>query len=158
MVVKRGRFGQFLACTGYPECKTTRKLIATKQGGSGRRSDQILDEDARVRIPLVVKRDAGEFTAYKYPGQPSAPDDRRRPKDGDKGGGVVERKSKRGKAFWLFDYPMRFRALNRPIVERCPSVRAVPGRNHEETGGKSLQNEGVTTTRSEELVETSGNA
>jgi len=22
---KRGRFGQFLACTGYPECKTTRK-------------------------------------------------------------------------------------------------------------------------------------
>jgi len=33
MVVKRGRFGQFLACSGYPECKTTRKLVATKQGG-----------------------------------------------------------------------------------------------------------------------------
>src|SRR5262244_2592380 len=26
MALKRGRFGQFLACTGYPECKTTRKL------------------------------------------------------------------------------------------------------------------------------------
>src|SRR5438046_9771360 len=28
MTLKRGRFGQFLACTGYPECKTTRKLAA----------------------------------------------------------------------------------------------------------------------------------
>ena len=26
MVPKRGRFGMFLACTGYPECKTTRPL------------------------------------------------------------------------------------------------------------------------------------
>jgi DNA topoisomerase-1 len=24
MVVKNGRFGRFLACTGYPECKTTK--------------------------------------------------------------------------------------------------------------------------------------
>ena len=32
MVVKRGRFGQFLACSGYPECKTTRKIIATRAG------------------------------------------------------------------------------------------------------------------------------
>src|ERR1043166_4766058 len=28
MALKRGRFGQFLACTGYPESKTTRKLAA----------------------------------------------------------------------------------------------------------------------------------
>ena len=27
MVVKTGRFGKFLACTGYPECKTTRKHV-----------------------------------------------------------------------------------------------------------------------------------
>ena len=26
MAVRRGRFGEFLACTGYPECKTTRPL------------------------------------------------------------------------------------------------------------------------------------
>ena len=29
MVVKTGRFGKFLACTGYPECKTTRKYVKT---------------------------------------------------------------------------------------------------------------------------------
>ena len=28
MALKRGRFGQFLACTGYPECKTTRKIAS----------------------------------------------------------------------------------------------------------------------------------
>ena len=27
MVVKSGRFGKFLACPGYPECKTTKPLI-----------------------------------------------------------------------------------------------------------------------------------
>jgi DNA topoisomerase-1 len=26
MVVKRGRYGDFLACTGYPECKHTQSL------------------------------------------------------------------------------------------------------------------------------------
>jgi DNA topoisomerase-1 len=26
MVVKRGRYGDFLACTGYPECKNTQSL------------------------------------------------------------------------------------------------------------------------------------
>ena len=27
MVIKTGRFGKFLACTGYPECKTTKKYV-----------------------------------------------------------------------------------------------------------------------------------
>ena len=27
MIIKRGRFGTFLACTGYPNCKTTRRLV-----------------------------------------------------------------------------------------------------------------------------------
>ena len=53
MAMKRGRFGQFLACTGYPECKTTRKLIATKQGGlqaAKRRSDP------RREVPALQRR------------------------------------------------------------------------------------------------------
>ena len=29
MVVRSGRFGRFLACSGYPECKTTQKLVKT---------------------------------------------------------------------------------------------------------------------------------
>ncbi len=27
MVIKRGRFGKFIACSGFPECKTTKKIL-----------------------------------------------------------------------------------------------------------------------------------
>ena len=30
MAVKRGRFGKFLGCTGYPECKNIQKIAKTK--------------------------------------------------------------------------------------------------------------------------------
>ena len=39
MVIKNGRFGKFISCTGYPECKTTRPIlkdtgaICPKDGG-----------------------------------------------------------------------------------------------------------------------------
>ncbi len=32
MVVKKSRYGMFLACTGYPECKNTRDLKQTSEG------------------------------------------------------------------------------------------------------------------------------
>ncbi|KPJ76519.1 MAG: DNA topoisomerase I [Deltaproteobacteria bacterium SG8_13] len=32
MVVKRGRYGEFLACSGYPECKQTQSINATDPG------------------------------------------------------------------------------------------------------------------------------
>ena len=63
--LKRGRFGMFLACTGYPECKTTRKIIATKQGVAAAKPDQILDEKCpNCGKNLVIKQGRfGEFTA-----------------------------------------------------------------------------------------------
>ena len=70
MAIKRGRFGQFLACTGYPECKTTRKIIATKQGMTAAKPDQILDEKCpKCESNLVLKQGRfGEFTACSnYP-------------------------------------------------------------------------------------------
>ena len=129
MVMKRGRFGQFLACSGYPECKTTRKLIATKQGSlKAAKPDQILDELCpRCQSNLVVKQGRfGEFTACtKYPECKYIKHKStgvRCPKDADKGGDVVERKSKRGKIFFgCSNYPdCDFVLWNRPIAEACP--------------------------------------
>jgi DNA topoisomerase-1 len=133
MVMKRGRFGQFLACSGYPECKTTRKLIATKQGSlKAAKADQILDEKCpRCSSNLVVKQGRfGEFTActnyptckyikHKSTGVAC-------PKDADKGGDVVERKSKRGKMFFgCSNYPdCDFVLWNRPLPETCPKCAA----------------------------------
>jgi DNA topoisomerase-1 len=125
MAMKRGRFGQFLACTGYPECKTTRKIITTKQGVAAAKPDQILDEKCpKCESNLVLKQGRfGEFTACsnypacKYVKQKST--GLVCPKDG---GDVVERKSKRGKAFYgCANYPdCDFVLWNKPVLEPCP--------------------------------------
>ncbi len=35
MVIKAGKFGLFLACSGYPECKNTRELETPEAGADG---------------------------------------------------------------------------------------------------------------------------
>jgi DNA topoisomerase-1 len=129
MAVKRGRFGQFLACTGYPECKTTRKLITTKQGLTAARPDQVLDEKCpKCNSNLVLKHGRfGEFTACsnyprcKYVKQKTT--GVLCPRDG---GDIVEKKSRRGKAFYgCANYPdCDFTLWNRPVPEECPDCGA----------------------------------
>jgi len=166
MIVKRGRFGQFLACTGYPECKTTRKLIATKQGGlKAAKPDQILDEKCpRCGSNLVLKQGRfGEFTACS-----SYPECRyikhkstgvKCPKDGDNGGEIVERKSKRGKLFFgCSNYPdCDFVLWNRPLAESCPKCGAsfLVEKVTKKHGRQLLcANDDCDYARSEELLET----
>ena len=65
MVLKRGRFGQFMACTGYPDCKTTRRLDQGK-----RVPDIPLDEPCpKCGRNLMIRHGRyGEFTACSgYP-------------------------------------------------------------------------------------------
>ena len=166
MAVKRGRFGQFLACTGYPECKTTRKLIATKQGGlKAAKPDQVLDEKCpRCGANLVIKQGRfGEFTActsypeckyikHKTTGVMC-------PKDSDKGGEIVERKSKRGKIFFgCSNYPdCDFVLWNRPVDEKCPGCGApfLVEKITKKHGRRLVcNNEDCDYSRSEELPET----
>ena len=129
MVVKRGRFGQFLACSGYPECKTTRKLISTAQGLSAAKPDQPLDEKCpKCDANLVVKHGRfGEFTACsnyptcRYVKLKSTGVEC--PRDG---GDIVERKSRRGRAFYgCSNYPdCDFTVWSRPVKESCPTCGA----------------------------------
>jgi len=131
MVVKRGRFGQFLACSGYPECRTTRKLISTAQGLTAAKPDQLLDERCpQCGSNLVIKHGRfGEFTACSnYPkcryvklkstGVTC-------PREGC-GGDIVERKSRRGRVFYgCRNYPdCGFTLWHRPIAETCPACKA----------------------------------
>ena len=166
MAMKRGRFGQFLACTGYPECKTTRKLIATKQGGlRAAKPDQMLDEKCpRCGSNLVVKQGRfGEFTACtRYPECKYVKHKTtgvKCPKDADKGGEIVERKSKRGKVFFgCSNYPdCDFVLWNRPIAEPCPKCAApfLVEKITKQHGRQLLcNNEDCDYSRAEELVET----
>ena len=54
MVIKRGRFGTFLACSGYPDCKTTRRLVQGTR--KARQPDEMLDEKCPDCGAPLVKR------------------------------------------------------------------------------------------------------
>src|SRR5260370_13937517 len=58
MVLKKGRFGQFYACSGYPDCKTTKQI-----GGGQKKSDVPLDEKCpQCGSNLLFKH--GRFRAF----------------------------------------------------------------------------------------------
>ena len=130
MALKRGRFGQFLACTGYPDCKTTRKIIAG--AGVPKKPDVLLDETCPQckEAKLVVKDGRfGAFTScsnypkckYIKPKTVGVPC----PKPGC-GGELIERRSKRGKVFYgCLKYPeCDFVLWNKPVPEPCPVCAA----------------------------------
>jgi DNA topoisomerase-1 len=48
MVIKWGRYGKFLACSGYPECKNTRQLA----GGDGDGGPELAEDVAQEVCPL----------------------------------------------------------------------------------------------------------
>ena len=59
MVIKHGRFGRFLACSGYPECQNTRPLLQ-KTGA----------ECPKCARPVVVRRSRKGRTFYGCSGYP----------------------------------------------------------------------------------------
>jgi len=60
MVIKAGKFGLFLACSGYPECENTRELEAPEAGAEGE-LDETCENCGR---PMTVKRGRfGQFLA-----------------------------------------------------------------------------------------------
>ena len=75
MVIKSGRFGKFLACPGYPECKNTKPLVV----------------ETKATCPVC-------------------------------GGKVIEKKSKRGYAFFgCGNYPeCNFMTWDKPTDDLCP--------------------------------------
>jgi DNA topoisomerase-1 len=130
MALKRGRFGQFLACTGYPECKTTRKIAQGER--TPKKPDVLLDETCpKCGEAKLVMKDGrfGQFTScsnypkckYIKPKTVGVPC----PKPGC-GGELTERRSKRGKVFYgCLKYPdCDFVVWNKPVPEQCPECHA----------------------------------
>ena len=121
MVLKKGRFGTFYACTGYPDCKTTKQI-----GGQQKKPDQPLDEKCpQCGNNLVLKTGRyGEFTACsnypacKYVKQKTIGVKCPECSEGE----VVERRSKRGKTFYgCSRWPdCNFVAWGKPVAEKCP--------------------------------------
>jgi DNA topoisomerase I len=61
MVIKAGKFGLFLACSGYPECENTRELETPEPGAEGEGLDETCENCGR---PMAMKRGRfGQFLA-----------------------------------------------------------------------------------------------
>jgi DNA topoisomerase-1 len=126
MAMKRGRFGQFLACTGYPECKTTRKI---QKGGKFAAPDVMLDEECpKCGKQLVLKQGRfGPFTACSnYPKCKYIKQETTGvgcPECGT--GELVVKKSKRGTFYGCSNYPKcKFTSWDKPIAKDCPECGA----------------------------------
>ena len=121
MVLKKGRFGQFYACSGYPDCKTTKPL-----DGQQKKPDVPLEETCPIcGKNLAVKHGRfGEFTSCsdypkcRYVKQKTI--GMACPKCSE--GEIVERRSKRGRTFFGCNrYPdCDFVSWGKPVAEKCP--------------------------------------
>ena len=128
MQLKRGRFGPFYGCSGYPECKNIRRV---SKSGKLTAPPVPLDEKCPVDGAQLVKRQGrfGEFISCsnypkcKYIKQETTGVKCPRP---GCGGEIVVKKSRRGKVFYgCANYPKCDTVYwDKPVQEKCPQCGA----------------------------------
>ncbi|HEX8847305.1 MAG TPA: type I DNA topoisomerase [Pyrinomonadaceae bacterium] len=128
MALKRGRFGQFLGCTGYPECRNIRKIA---RSGAVAPAPVPLDEKCPVDGAQLVLRHGrfGEFISCSN--YPKCDYIKREttgvacPRPGCRGE-IVVKKSKRGKIFYgCSEYPKCDTVFwDKPVAKPCPKCNA----------------------------------
>jgi DNA topoisomerase-1 len=130
MVIKWGRNGHFLACTGYPDCRNTKEY---RKNADGTLTIVSTTRPSDMKCPtcgsdMVIRRGRfGEFQACtKYPEcKTTSPMSLgvNCPKP-DCGGYLTEKRSKRGKTFFGCSNYQRtkcdFVSWDRPIPQPCP--------------------------------------
>ena len=121
VAVRSGRFGPFIACSRYPECRFTRPLRRDKV--PDRPTDEICQE---CGAPMVIKTGRyGEFLACtKFPAckhTRPVPLGVKCPKCGV--GDLAERRTRKGRNFFgCLRYPeCDYSTWNRPVPVACPS-------------------------------------
>ena len=126
MVIRRGRFGKFLACSGYPECRNT-KPLAENGGTTPAETEQLVAGKTcpKCGAPMKVKTGrTGRFlSCSRYPECKTAmPLGMGVQCPTGCGGEVVERRSKRGRLFYSCSrYPeCKFASWDKPVNKNCP--------------------------------------
>ena len=108
MIVKMGRYGKFLACSNYPECKNVKQMMVTEEEQKALETNEACP---KCDAPLIIKTGRfGKFMACsKYPDCKFTKPIQKSiglkcPKCNQ--GDVVIKKSKRGKIFYACNrYP-----------------------------------------------------
>ncbi len=121
LIIRWGRNGKFMACSGYPDCKHTKPL---------EEPEEVEDKCEKCSKQMVIKHGRfGRFLACSgYPDckntQPisvgvDCPAD-------DCSGKLVEKRSRRGRTFYgCSKYPeCKFASWNRPVNTKCSSCQS----------------------------------
>ena len=138
MVVRWGRRGRFLACSGFPECRSSRPLEGEEEPQSEPTDEKCHECDA----PMVIRSGRfGRFLACtRYPECKG-----RRPlltKTGAScprdGGDLVERRSRKGRTFYgCVNYPKcDFVVWNKPLTTPCPQCSGLLTAERQQEEGK----------------------
>lgn len=129
MIIKWGRYGRFLGCSKFPECRNIKPLTENEtQPAEEEPTDEICDKCGR---PMTIKtsRAGGRFLACTgYPACRNAKPINIGvdcPEDGC-GGYLGERRSKRGKVFYgCSNYPKcKFVHWDKPVSQPCPQCQS----------------------------------
>lgn len=141
MVVRWGRNGRFLACSGYPSCKNTKPLEAADP--EIQQSNEVCDKCGEAMV--VKKGRYGTFLACSaYPKcQRTRPINLgiTCPEDGC-GGYLTRRRSQRGRTFYgCSNYPdCKFVVWDPPVNQACPSCEfPMMVEKSDKSGDTSLQ-------------------
>ena len=106
MIIKIGRYGKFLACSGFPKCRNTKPI----------------DTSIGVKCPKCSMRKAlARPSALRNANAPT------RMKDGE----IVEKRTKKGKIFYgCSNYPKcDFALWDKPTGEKCPKCDSLLVKN-----------------------------
>ena len=134
MVIKWGRRGEFLACSGYPECRSTTNFTRDENGKIRPAEPEVTDETCeKCGRPMQVR--FGRFGKFLgCSGYPECKNVQPLFKPVPTGikcfvcgqGELHERRSRRGNTFYSCNrYPdCTFVAWDKPIVEPCPRCAA----------------------------------
>ncbi len=127
MVVKKGRYGKFLACTKYPDCKTTRRVVEDENGKIKAAAEEKTDEVCeKCGSEMLVRHGRyGKFLGCS--GYPKCKNIKPIsigvdcPEEACDGF-VVKKMFKKRIFYGCSNYPKcRFNSKQRPINESCPS-------------------------------------
>lgn len=132
MVIKLGRFGRYLRCTGHPECSGTKNLKKDGEVAETFEPEPTGEDCPKCREPLVRKKNRwGQFFVgcsgwkpknSKPPGCSYIQQEKVGVKCPDCGGELVKRRARRGNTFYGCDgYPdCKHTSPTRPVPIKCP--------------------------------------
>ena len=131
LLVRKGRYGEFIACSNFPKCKYTRQIDGTEKA-KPKETDIKCEKCGK---PMVIKtsRAGEEFLACSgYPKCKNAKPLKEPEKIGIKcpecGKEIVEKKSKKGLYYTCEDYPnCKFSSNFKPIDKKCEKCGYIMG-------------------------------